>query len=381
MQDTTIPAQIGRYTILRTLGRGGMGVVYVARDERLGRDVALKMIAGSLDDAAIKRFWREARAAAAVSHPNVCQIYEVDESSHGVFIAMELLDGQSLEQRVSAKPCGANEAVSIALDMLAALDALHAKGLVHRDVKPSNVFLTAHGAKLLDFGLARSTSEETVKLDAATVIDASAITAPGMMIGTPRYMAPEQITGGTLDARTDLYAAGAVLFEMLAGRPPFAGANVVDVIHPVIHETPPALQASPAVIAIDRVIRRALAKDSSARYESASSMTADLRRVPEEVGASGATPVRALTRLLVPPLQLLNGDADSAFLSFSLAEAISASLAGLNDVVVRSPSVAKGKESDPRRLAAEADVDLLVLGSLVRSGEQLRANLQLVEAG
>src|ERR1041385_4384468 len=122
---TEIPKQIGRYKVLRPLGRGGMGVVYVAHDEKLDRDVALKMIAGSLDDSAIKRFWREARAAASVSHPNVCQIYEVDESPHGVFIAMELLDGQSLEQRLSAGPCATNDAVEIALDMLAALDALH----------------------------------------------------------------------------------------------------------------------------------------------------------------------------------------------------------------------------------------------------------------
>src|ERR1051325_3133481 len=377
---TEIPKQIGRYKVLRPLGRGGMGVVYLAHDDKLDRDIALKMISGSLDDSAIKRFWREARAAASVSHPNVCQIYEVDESPFGVFIAMELLEGQSLEMRLQAGPCPANDAVRIGLEMLAALMALHERGFVHRDVKPSNVFLTSHGAKLLDFGLARSSaSDETVQIGARNAQD---ITQPGMLIGTPRYMAPEQINGAAADARTDVYAAGAVLFEMLAGRPAFVGGNIVDLVHAVIHEKPPALQGSPAVIAIDRVIRRALSKDPSGRYDSAGSMMKELKAVPEDTSGAGAMPVRALTRLLVPPLQLLNSDPDSAFLSFSLAEAISSSLAGLKDVVVRSPSVAKNaSQADPRRLAAEADVDLLVLGSLVRSGEQLRANLQLGEAG
>src|ERR1043165_4374842 len=178
-----------------------MGVVYLAHDDKLDRDIALKMISGSLDDSAIKRFWREARAAASVSHPNVCQIYEVDESPHGVFIAMELLEGQSLEMRLQAGPCSANDAVRIAGEMLAALIALHERGFVHRDVKPSNVFLTAHGAKLLDFGLARSSSEETVQIGA---LNASDITQPGMLIGTPRYMAPEQVNGAAADARSDI---------------------------------------------------------------------------------------------------------------------------------------------------------------------------------
>ena len=386
-----LPHQLGRYTLLRPLGRGGMGVVYFARDERLGRDVAVKMIAGLSDDSAVKRFWREARAAASVSHPNVCQVYEVDESPFGIYLAMELLEGESLEARLSraagssAVPNCAScalapaDAVDIAVAVLGALSALHARGLVHRDVKPSNIFLTPHGAKLLDFGLARTASDDTLQLGA----NESGLTQPGMMIGTPRYMAPEQVKAESVDARTDIYAVGVILFEMLTGRPPFTGTNVIDIVHAVLHEHPPALQGPPAVIAIDRVMRRALAKEPAARWPSADAMAAELRAVPRTDATSDAiTPVRALTRLIVPPLQLLRPDADSSFLSFSLAEAISGSLAGLRDVVVRSPSVAAKwteERSDPRKLAAEVDADLLVLGSLLRVDDQLRATVQVVE--
>jgi serine/threonine protein kinase/Tfp pilus assembly protein PilF len=369
-----------RYRLLERIGAGGMATVWRARDLRLERDVAVKILRPQFAEDAefVARFETEARHAASVSHPNVCRIYEVDESPQGLFIAMELLDGRSLEDRLNDGACPPAEAASVAIDLLSAVAALHERGLVHRDIKPSNVFLTTHGAKLLDFGLARGTSDDTVRVDQPRASD---ITTPGMMIGTPRYMAPEQVMGALADTRTDLYAVGAVLFEMLTGRPVYAGNNIVDVVHAVIHDKPPALQGSPAVIAMDRIIRRALAKDPAGRFENAGMMIEELRRVPHDDNSGAAMPVRALTRLLVPPLQLLNADADSAFLSFSLAEAISSSLAGLPDVVVRSPSVAKGKEIDPRRLATEADVDLLVLGSIVRSGEQLRANLQLVEAG
>src|SRR6266542_3990553 len=216
-----VPARIGRYAITRKLGEGGMGVVYAARDERLARTVALKTMSSlASDDTARKRFWREARAAASVNHPNVCHIYEIGEHGDELFIAMELLEGESLAERLRHGPLSVTETVPIGLGILAALGALHARGIVHRDLKPSNVFLTPHGVKVLDFGLARP--EMKRPLSAATEL-----TRPGIVMGTPRYMAPEQVTGEAVDARSDLFAAGAIVFEMLSGRPAFAGRTVL----------------------------------------------------------------------------------------------------------------------------------------------------------
>ena len=378
--DLALPYNLGHYTLTRRLGQGGMGVVYAARDERLGREVALKMIAGLSDEAAVKRFWREARAAAAVTHPNVCQIYEVEEAPEGIFLAMELLAGEPLDARLKQAPCSPVDAVNIALQVLSALGAMHERGLVHRDVKPSNVFLTPHGVKLLDFGLARPISDTTVKIDATS---SEQITRPGMMVGTPRYMAPEQIRGLTVDQRADVYAVGTVLFEMLAGRPPFVSENVFDLAQAILNDHPPALQGPSAVIAVDRVIRRALAKDPSTRFPVAEAMAAELRGVAlGDGGADTVSSVRTLLRVVVPPLRLQREDADAAFLSYGLAEAVSGSLAALRDIVVRSSSVAAkwAFDSDPRQLAHEADVDVVLSGTLSRMGDQLRVQVQAIEA-
>jgi serine/threonine protein kinase/tetratricopeptide (TPR) repeat protein len=375
-----LPRAVGRYVLTRQLGQGGMGVVYAGLDERLGREVAVKMISGLSDARAVKRFWREARAAASVSHPHVCQIFEVDECDGGLYIAMELLEGEALDARLARGPCPPADAVRIALETLSALGALHERGLVHRDIKPSNVFLTAHGVKLLDFGLARHV---TAELSDSSPTETEAITRPGMIVGTPRYMAPEQILSGAVDGRTDLYAVGTVLFEMLAGRSPFIGDSLLHLAHAIAHENPPALQGPPAVIAIDRVIRRALAKDPGSRFQSADAMAVELRGVPIDTRSSETrATVKALLRLVVPPLRLLRDDKEIAFLSYGLAEAVSGSLSGLTDVVVRSPTLAArwAENGDPRQLASEVDVDIIASGSLARVGDQLRASVQLIEA-
>ena len=370
--------QVGRYRIVRSLGKGGMGVVYVARDERLDRDVALKMIAGLPDDLARSRFWREARAAASVNHPNICQVFEVDESGGNIFLTMELLEGEGLDRRLMRAALPPKDAVPVALGILRALEALHGRGLVHRDVKPSNVFVTPHGPKLLDFGLARPVLQVNATPDAATPM-----TQAGMIVGTPQYMAPEQITGETLDGRTDVYATGAVLFQMLAGRAPFTGSGQ-DMLFAALKENPPALQGPPEVVAIDRVIRRAMRKNAAERYATAAEMAADLSAIAlsgTDVGP--ATPVRALTRIVMPPLRITRTDPDISFLSFGLAEAVSASLATLGNIVVRAPAVAakwNDDATDPRKLAAEADVDLVVASTLRRSGPQLRVTAQLIDA-
>ena len=259
-----VPDRIGRYKIERKIGEGGMGVVYAARDERLDRTVALKTIRGQIDDTSRKRLWREARAAAGISHPNICQLYEVEETDDGLVMAMELLAGEPLGARVARGPLSPADTSTIALQVLDALDALHARGLIHRDLKPSNLFLTPHGVKLLDFGLARPIAS-SLGAD-----DATRFTEAGIIVGTPNYMAPEQVRGETLDARADLFALAAMLFEMLSGKVAFDGATMIDVLHAVLHEQPPALSGGAMVAGLDRVIHKALQKQGADRYDSAS---------------------------------------------------------------------------------------------------------------
>jgi eukaryotic-like serine/threonine-protein kinase len=375
------PARIGHYAIARKLGEGGMGVVYAARDERLERHVALKTMSSlASDDTARKRFWREARAAASVNHPHVCQIYEIGEEAGDLFIAMELLEGEALADRLRRGALSVAETIPIGLEMLAALAALHSRGIIHRDLKPSNVFLTTHGVKLLDFGLARPSLRER---EPSLASDAG-LTRTGMVVGTPRYMAPEQVTGETVDARCDLFAAGAILFEMLAGRPAFSGRNVVEILHATLHEQPPALTGSPAVAAADRVIRRALAKRPADRPGTAEEMAEELRVVRGAYG-NDTTPAlaRALTRLVVLPFRVLRPDPETDFLAFSLPDAIATSLSGIGSLIVRSSATAArfaGDAPDLKALAAAADVDRVVMGTLLRSGDQLRVTAQLVEA-
>lgn len=370
-----LPARIGRFAIERKLGEGGMGVVYAARDDRLERTIALKTLpALSEDDTARERLWREAKAAASVNHPNVCQIYEVGEDAGRLFIAMELLEGEALGDRLRHGPLRPSDAVSIALGMLAALSALHARGIVHRDLKPSNVFLTIHGVKLLDFGLAHA--DGPVSLD-------TGLTRTGMVMGTPRYMSPEQILGEPIDTRTDLFAVGAILFEMLAGRPAFDGGTLLEVLHATRYEQPPALTGSPAVAAVDRVIRRAMAKKRDDRPPSADAIAEELRTIPGLDSGATAILARPLTRLVVLPFRILRPDPETDFLAFSLPDAIATSLSGNPSLIVRSSALAArfGPDiPDLKALAADADVDRVVTGTLLRVGDQVRAAAQLVEA-
>ena len=354
-----------------------MGVVYEADDERLKRTVALKlMLSVGHDEASRKRFWREARAAASVNHPHVCQVYEVGEDGGTLFIAMELLEGEPLNKTLRRGPLSVDQALPIAVDMLAALAAIHARGIVHRDLKPSNVFFTAHGIKLLDFGLARpevQTTEDSL----------DSITRSGAVFGTPGYMSPELISGELVDARSDLFAVGAILFEMLAGRPAFGGRTVLAVVNATLTEQPPALAGSPAVAAVDRVIRRALAKNPEGRPVSAQAMAKELNAVRSLDGHEPRARARALTRVVVLPFRVLRPDPDIDFLAFSLSDAITTSLAGMGSLIVRSSATAArfaGEAPDIKALAVEADVDRVVMGTLLRSGDQLRAATQLVEA-
>jgi eukaryotic-like serine/threonine-protein kinase len=376
-ESDRLPTRIGHYAIRRKLGAGGMGVVYQAEDERLKRTVAVKMmLALAHDETARKRFWREARAAASVNHPHVCQIYEVGEEAGTLFIAMELLDGEPLSEHLKRGALSVDQAVPIAVDILAALGAIHAGGIVHRDLKPSNVFLGRYGVKLLDFGLARP--------EMKTMVDTiDGLTHAGAVLGTPGYMAPEQITGDPVDARTDLFAVGAIVFEMLAGRPAFTGRTVTGVLNATLTEQPPALAGSAAVAAVDRVIRRALAKKPEGRPATAEAMAEQLSGLRSLDGHDPRAMARALTRVVVLPFRVLRPDPDTDFLAYSLPDAITTSLAGIGSLIVRSSASAArfaGDAPDIKALAVEADVDRVVMGTLLRSGDQLRASTQLVEA-
>jgi serine/threonine protein kinase len=365
----------GRYRIVRKLGEGGMGVVYAAHDERLDRPVAIKRIRPDLTHGqARERFWREARAASSVSHPHVCQLYEIDEDGGGLFLTMELLEGEPLSERVARGPLPAREAVQTALSVLSALAALHRKGIVHRDLKPSNIFLSTHGVKLLDFGLARPLLGSEARSD-------ERLTVPGMLLGTPSYMAPELIEGGSGDARSDLFTLGIVLYEMLAGRRPFLGDSVFEVARAIVHDEPPALGGSPGVVGIDRVVHRALRKPVLERYQTADMFAEDLRSLMIETG--DVSRVRPMSRLVVLPFRLLRPDASIEFLTFSLPDAISSALSGLPSLVVRSTAAASrlaGDTTDVAALAGSLDVDVVLLGTLLSSGDQVRVSAQLVQA-
>jgi TolB-like protein len=319
--------------------------------------------------------WREARAAASVSHPNVCQLYEVGEADGELFIAMELLEGTALAERLTAGPIPLADTVEITAGILSALEAIHARGLVHRDLKPSNVFLTAHGVKLLDFGLARAVQDTTEQT-------AADITMAGMVMGTPHYMSPEQITGEPLDARADLFAVGAILYELLVGTTAFSGKTTPQLFHSIMYEPLPSLGGSPALAAIDRVIHRATRKKPGDRYPDAATMAQDIRAAVR-LADSGEVPIaRKVTRLVVLPFRVLRPDTEIDFLSFSLADAITASLGSVESLVVRSTLAAARftKEAlDFTVLATELGVDAALTGTLLRSGTQVRVATQLVE--
>jgi serine/threonine protein kinase/tetratricopeptide (TPR) repeat protein len=366
--------RIGRYELTGILGEGGMGIVYAARDPQLGRALAIKTLrAASRDPVARERLTREARTAAAINHPAICQLYEIGDHDGEIYLAMELLEGESLASRIGRGPLTVSETVSIALGMLAGVDALHRAGVVHRDLKPSNVFLTQHGVKLLDFGVAITGD------DAASTM--TRLTSPGMLVGTPQYCAPEQVRGEAADARTDVFAAGAIVYEMLAGQSPFAGSTPMEVLHAIMYDEPPVLTGGPAVAALDRVIHRALAKRREERYPAADALAQELRSA---LLLADTQPIaaRTVTRLIVLPLRVLRPDPETDFLAFSLADAITSSMSALQTLVVRSSVVAgrfAGVTPDLKALAAEADVDLAVTGTMIRAGDQLRVTTELLE--
>ncbi len=385
-----IGTTVSHYRVLEKLGSGGMGVVFKAEDLRLGRHVALKFLPEDLsrDHQALERFRREARTASSLNHPHICTIHEIDEHEGRHFIAMELLEGQTLKQRLESKLLAVEEVLELGLQIADALEAAHGKTIVHRDIKPANIFVTPRGqAKVLDFGLARVGVGGRGLGDGATEGPTVGVglSVPGAILGTFQYMSPEQARGEELDARSDLFSFAAVLYEMAAGMPAFGGSTTA-VILDAIFNRPPAAYRRELPAELKRILGKALEKDRRLRYQNAADLRADLQRLKRDLdsGASqAAAPAAAAEKsLAVLYFENLGGSKEDEYFRDGITEDIIIELSKIHELRV-FPRLAVLAYRDKPESAAEIGKQLnaayVLSGSLRRAGQRLRITAQLVE--
>lgn len=402
MEDLT-GQTYGHYTILRKIGRGGMGVVYEAEDTSLGRHVALKFLPPELasDDSALERFRREARAASALNHPNICTVHAIESHQRQHFIAMELLEGQTLAQMIGVEEFGIDRLLTLSAQIADALESAHAKGIVHRDVKPANIFVNSRDqVKVLDFGLAKmEMAKRSAGADEATDMQTPAqdLTAVGTAMGTASYMSPEQARGELADARTDLFSLGTVLYQMASGSTPFHGDTTAVVYDAILNRTPPPLtEARPGLPAeLSRIVDKALEKDRSLRYQSATDLKTDLIRLQrsldsgkQEASRPGTGPHAVETAqpaadsVAVLYFENLSGVKEDEYFRDGITEDIITELSKIKGLNVFSRhAVLPSRESSisPTELGQRLRAAHVLTGSLRRAGNRLRINAQLID--